>query len=65
MIAVGYRPKDANIVGVYHAIFVSVDAGKTWKMEESPEPLKPDVCYMFDDNRFLIFGLMNIIYLRK
>lgn len=65
MIAVGSREKDAHILGVYHTLFVTVDGGNTWKMEESAEPLKTGICYLFDDNRFLIFGLMNKIYVRK
>jgi len=65
IIAIVSRDKDAAFLGVIHAALVSNDNGKTWDLEELPNPLAYKPAFLFQDNFFISNALVGQFQARQ
>ncbi len=62
---VGNRQKDVAFLGVAHSFLLSKDGGKTWVLEELPNPLSFSPAFLYRDQFFISSEFTGHFQIRK
>ncbi len=65
IMAIANREKDVAFLGVIHNLLISKDNGKTWALEEIPDPMYLKPATMYKDKFFMTYCGTGYIQIRK